>query len=164
MQISKVEQYDFDVERRVKEMIAEYGYAQLCIDAPNSARPGFAFTVGLEHAHQTPELLAVGIAPQITAQLFAVCIAGHGNGTLDLASGNQCVSGLVQGCALGFRTAPPALVLKANAARPHRNQDIRALVQVLIPDDAGNFPGDPACDPSVAIAQDADWIVAETAN
>ena len=61
MQISKVEQYDFDVERRVKEMIAEYGYAQLCIDAPNSARPGFAITVGLEHAHQTPNFWPLGL-------------------------------------------------------------------------------------------------------
>ncbi|WP_299919456.1 DUF4262 domain-containing protein [uncultured Roseobacter sp.] len=133
---SRVED-DLDVEAWVQQMIAENGYAQISKHDPSLGLPGFAFTIGLEHSRQVPELMCLGVAPDIAAQLFAMCIEGHDASLCDLAIGNQSVLWLVEGYTLRFRCVSPAMVLKANEVRPHRREDISDMVQLLLPDNNG---------------------------
>lgn len=151
-----------DVEAWVQKMIAENGYAQISRHDPSSGLPGFAFTIGLEHSRNVPELICLGVAPDIAAQLFSICIEGHDVGLYDLAAGNQSVSGLVNGYRLGFRRVGPGIVLKANEVRPNRPADISDMVQLLLPDNDGFFPGDAECDPGIAASQDTDWLLASS--
>jgi len=153
---------DVDVETWVQKMIAENGYAQISRHDPASGLPGFAFTIGLEQSRQVPELLCLGVAPEIAAQLFAICIEGQDGSLFDLAMGDQQVSGLFDGYDLRFRRVRPAMVLKANETRPNRRDDISEMVQLLLPDNDGFFPGDAKCDPGIAASQDTDWLLASS--
>lgn len=151
-----------DVEAWVQKMIAENGYAQISRHDPSSGLPGFAFTIGLEHSRNVPELICLGVSPDIAAQLFSICIEGHDAGLCDLTARNQSVSGLVDGYSLRFRRVSPAMVLKANEVRPNRPADISDMVQLLLPDNDGFFPGDAECDPGIAASQDTDWLLASS--
>ena len=142
-------------------MIAENGYAQVSRHDPSSGRPGFAFTIGLEQSREVPELICLGIAPDVAAQLFAICIEGHDASLCDLAAGTQTVSGLVDGYSLRFRRVSPAMVQTANEVRPDRPSDISEMVQLVIPDNDGFFPGDAECDPGIAASQDIGWLLTE---
>ena len=153
-----------DVETWVDQMIAENGYAQLSIHDPNSGRPGCAFTLGLEHSRQSPELFCMGVSPEIASTLFSLCIEAHDAARVDLASARGDMSDLIEGFVVRLRRIPPALACQGQAARSDRCFDITALVQILMPDNAGRFPGDPSCDPLVAAAQDADRLITGTAN
>lgn len=164
MQIKAHVEDDLEVETWVEQMIAENGYAQISMHNPSFGLPGFAFTIGMEQSRQVPELICMGVAPDIAAQLFAICIEGHDSGVYDLAKGNQSVKGLVQGYVLRFRPVAPAMVLKANTVRPYRREDISKMVQLLLPDNSGFFPGDLECDPGVATAQDPDRLLAPATN
>lgn len=170
VQIKARDEEGLEVEAWVEQMIAENGYAQISKHEPSSGEsgisevPGFAFTIGLEQSRQVPELICLGVAPDIASQLFAICIQGHDNAVYDLVNENQSVKGLVQGYVLRFRRVAPAILHKANLVRPHRRCDISRMVQLLLPDDNGFFPGDLECTPSVASAQDPDRLLAPTPN
>lgn len=164
MQVIAGVEDELDVEVWVDQMIAENGYAQISVHDPASGLPGFAYTVGLEQSRQVPELLCLGVAPDIAAQLFAICIEGHDASACDLAAGSQTVTGLVEGYRLGFQKVPPAMVSKANATRPHRRVDVEAMVQLVLPDNSGFFPHEDDCDPAIAAAQDIDWLVTSAKN
>ncbi len=164
MQITACVDDDLELEVWVEQMIAENGYAQISMHDPASGLPGFAFTIGLEQSRQVPELFCMGLAPDTAAQLFAICIEGHDAAIFDLAEGNQSVSGLVDGYGLRFRSVPPAVVLRTNLARPRRSEEISKLVQLLVPDDNGVFPGDAGCVAGVAAAQDLDRLLAAAMN
>ena len=155
---------DLDVEAWIDQMIAENGYAQIAVHDRFSDLPGYAFTIGLEQSRQVPELLCMGFAPDVTAQLFALCIDGHDAGIHDLSRGNQDVTGLVDDHTLRFRRVAPAMVRRANAMRPQRFTDIAAMLQVLVPDNDGFFPGDAECDSTVAAYQDPEWLLADGRN
>ena len=164
MQIKARAEDSLEIETWVEQMIEENGYAQISMHDTSSGLPGFAFTIGLEQSRQVPELICMGVAPDIAAQLFAICLEGHDTAMCNLAEGNQSVKGLVEGYALGFRRVPPAILLKANEVRPHRREDISKMVQILIPDDNGFFPGNVECDLGVAAMQDPDRLVAPATN
>ena len=153
-----------DVEAWVEQMIAEHGYAQISMHDPDAAVPGFAFTIGLEHSRSVPELMCMGVAPDVAGQLFGLCVEACDERTLDLSQGNQTVAGLVDGYRLRFQRVAPAVVAAANAVRPHRATDLVDMVQLLIPDNAGRFPGETDCDPRVAAAQDPDRLLARSTN
>lgn len=164
MQIKAHVEDDLEVEAWVDHMIAENGYAQISMHDPSSGLPGFAFTIGLEQSRQVPELFCMGVAPDIAAQLFAICIEGHENAIFDIAKENQSVTGLVEGYTLRFRRVAPAMVLKANAVRPHRREGISKMLQLMLPDNNGFFPGDSGCNLGVATAQDPDRLLASATN
>lgn len=164
VQIKARAEDSLEIETWVEQMIEQNGYAQISMHEPSSGLPGFAFTIGLEQSRQIPELMCMGVAPDIAAQLFAICIEGHDGKVFDLADGNQSVRGLVEGYALRFKRVAPAMLLKANAVRPHRRDDSSKMVQLLLPDDNGFFPGEVDCDPGIASAQDPDRLLAPVAN
>ncbi|MFK7763804.1 MAG: DUF4262 domain-containing protein [Roseobacter sp.] len=164
MQIKAQVEDNLEVETWVEQMISLNGYAQISMHDPSSGLPGFAFTIGLEQSRQIPELFCMGVAPDVAAQLFAICIDAHENSVCDLAKGDQSVKGLVHGYALSFRRVTPAMVLKANTVRPNRRKDILKMIQLLIPDNNGFFPGDVDCNPGIAHAQDPDRLLMPTTN
>lgn len=153
-----------DTEEWIARQIAEQGYAQISLHDPAPELPGFAFTIGLQEAFGAPELMVMGVAPDVAGQLFGLVIQAHSEGQCDLSAGAQEVTGLVPGFTLRMRPAPVGLVAKANAARPDRPADTEALLHLLIPDDNGHFPGDPACNPQVSAAQDPNRLLAPVTN
>lgn len=164
MQIKAKVEDSRDIETWVERMIAEHGYAQISMHDPASEVPGFAFTVGLEKSRRTPELICLGVAPDIAGQLFAACVDAHDRAACDLSAGAQTVTGLIEDYTFRFHRVAPALLVRTNAIRPDRAADTTAMLQLLIPDNAGYFPGDAGCDPRVAAAQDPDRLLAQATN
>lgn len=160
MKLTAISGDDLDVETWIKDMMASHGYAQLSVHDPESGLPGYAFTIGLTQSRQTPELFCMGVAPDIAAQLFAHCVAAHDRGSCDLTAKDGELKNVIEGFVLGLRRLPSAVTRLVNAARPDSFNDIKTLAQVLLPDNAGRFPGQPGCDAHIAAAQDADWLVA----
>jgi hypothetical protein len=154
---------DLDVEAWVEAMIAEHGYAQISRHEPGTGLPGFAFTIGLEASRGLPELMVMGVAPDVAAQLFGLCIEGHNAGRCDLRQTDVQMRGLIEGYALQLRPMRAPLVAHANALRPRRPGDIRAMAQLMLPDDTGRFPDELACNLQVAAAQDPDRLLAPAA-
>lgn len=164
MPFEAYERDDLDIETWVKQMKAEYGYAQISIFDPDTKRPGFAFTIGLEASRNVPELLCLGVAPDIASQLFSLCVEAHDSGSVNLAAGSQDLTGLVPDHRIRLQRTTPAMVQRTNAAKPQSHREIGAVVHVLLPDNAGFFPGEAACDAQVAAAQDVDWLLAPIPN
>ena len=153
-----------DMETWVEKMIAENGYAQLSLYEPGHAIPGFAFTIGLEQSRGMPELLCLGADPEVVSRLFGICIDAHETGLCDLTRGNQDVADLIEGHVLRFHHVRPDMRLRANEIQPRQGFEIAAMMQVILPDDHGFFPGEPGCDPDIAAAQDVDWLLSEAKN
>ena len=164
MQVDGVLEDDLDVETWVDKMIEENGYAQLSVFRESLAQPGYAYTVGLEKSRKTPEIVVMGVQPDDASNLFAICIAGHDGGQCDLGLGAQDVTSLVDGFTLRFRPLPANVVAHINASRPERRWDMHAMLQLVLADNSGHFPGDPKCDPEVSAAQDPDKLLARVAN
>lgn len=166
---------DLDVEAWVEAMIAEHGYAQISHHAASSGPgtgsgtvsgaglPGFAFTIGLEASRGTPELMVMGVAPDVAAQLFGLCIEGHDAEKCDLRQTDVMMRGLIEGYTLQLRPMAAPIVARANALRPARQADITAMAQLMLPDDAGHFPDELLCELQVAAAQDPDRLLAPAA-
>lgn len=155
---------DHDIEAWVQQMIARNGYAQLSVHTSDDGVPGYAFTIGLEASRKMPELFCMGLAPDNVSRLFVLCIEGQESGTCDLSAGEQDVDSLVQGFVLRFRRVGPAMRAKLNAARPERDADLSDILQLVLPDNDGLFPGDPGCDPNIVAAQDIDRLLATATN
>lgn len=155
---------DLDVDTWIEQSIAENGFAQISLHDPSSGRPGFAFTVGLLAFRKVPELFCMGVAPDIAGRLFSLCVEGHDAARVDLAAGNQDIAELVPGYVLRARRTSPELALLANQIRPDSAPEITTMVQILLPDNHGKFPGDPDCDPDIAASQDPDWLMSQTTN
>lgn len=153
-----------DVDAWIDERIREFGYAQISHYDPTPGMPGLAFTIGLEQGRGVPELMCMGVDPEIASQLFSLVIEGHDAGVCDLTKDNRDLTGLIDGYALRLRPVSSALVQRANAVRQDQRPDVAVMLQVLLPDNSGAFPGDTGCDPQIAAAQDPDRLLAKATN
>ena len=122
---------------------------------PQSDQPAFAYSVGFERTFQCPEVVFVGFDPQLSQSLIAGIAASLRARELRLPPEGGRVSGVIQG--FDVMVAPVPEEIARNVARgaisfafPNR---IR-LVQIILPDEKGNFPGDPECRPDLATGQD----------
>jgi len=114
----------------------------------DDAGPGFAYTVGLRHSFGHPELIVVGLAPDVGHALLN--LAGE-----SIRQGGRYAEGidyddLLRGHACRFRDVP------VSQFRPYlgwalwfyEGPSFPAL-QLIWPDPDGRWPWDPAVDPAI---------------
>ncbi len=153
-----------EIETWVKAMIADHGYAQISMHGPDPNEPGYAFTVGLTETRGSGEFFCMGVAPDIAAQLFSICIGALDDGRLGPGLSDRDVAGLVEDFTLRFRRLDPALVAQTAHAAIARYGHGVALHQIILPDEAGLFPGDDGCNPAYIAAQDPDRLLRGALN
>lgn len=121
---------------------------------PETGAPGFAYTTGLWATWQHPELVIVAVPPAVAHGLFSEMAAAISAGTR-FSDGGQ-YEGVANmplriravdrsRCVLGFGITD-VFYGRPGAPAPFR--------QVVWPDPAGHFPGDPECEPAMALVQD----------
>jgi hypothetical protein len=164
MHVKSVIENDLDIDAWVDEMIAERGYAQISMHGEDPNEPGYAFTIGNQDTHGAPELFCMGVAPDIAAQLFAICVEALADGRLDAALPDGDVFGLIEGFALRFRRLPRTVTAMTALAANQRYGDALRMVQIVLPDAEGRFPDDPLCNPAYVAAQDPDRLIAGALN
>jgi hypothetical protein len=140
------------VLRRVREVMQRYGWNVTAVGAdPASGTPPFAYTTGLWGAYRHPELLITAL-PARYAQLIL-----NDAGAL-IAAGRRLAGGTTQ----PHLANAPLLVRDLDPAQRRFAQGVTRAVygapvparQLVWPDPAGRYPGDPACDPRMAALQD----------
>jgi Domain of unknown function (DUF4262) len=147
-------------ERNAIEIISHVGWMVMKV-SPNAGdeRPeSFAYTAGLAVTFRWPELICFGLDLDVAGELLNNAVRELQGKSLQPVSGLE-LSDVADGRVMRLRTFSPGLY------REHLGWAIWyadysgltpaqfSCLQLLWPDKAGRFPGDPACDPGVAAAQ-----------
>lgn len=109
--------------------------------------PSFAYTEGLSERAGHPELATVGVAPKVASWLLGGLAEEVIAGERRLTAG-ETVAGMLDG-GYDLRTIEAPAALVAQLPKAPRN----GVLQILLPDVGGRFPGDPDVDPEFAKGQ-----------
>jgi len=112
--------------------------------------PGFTYTIGLGKNASHPELVIVGIDHHVAAALLADVSTQILAGERSLRAGEDLDGLSRNGYKLRVRQCPPHLVEQTH---PDPTNPVGVL-QLLVPDEAGRFPGDADVDPEYERAQE----------
>jgi hypothetical protein len=141
--------------QKVRERIAKYGWTVIGVFADIEAQPpvpSFAYTVGLTETRQHPELVIVGLPPDVAQAVLAGACERIKAGELTCTDGASD-DRIVEGYSVVFRTVDPECTADyLRAARAIEGDDVRA-VQIIWPDPQGYFPWQPDADPGFADSQ-----------
>lgn len=151
---------DRDIDAWIDTMIDDQGYAQVSMHGSNPGEPGYAFTIGLGAAFGAPDLFCMGVAPDIAARIFGISTTALHDGRLQPKLPDADIAGLVAGFRLRFRGLPATQARLLITPAGDRLGPRPRLVHVQLPDAAGLFPDDPACNPAYRTAQDVDRLLA----
>jgi hypothetical protein len=137
---------------QLRKRIDQHGWTVMGVFADPEAQPpvpSFAYTIGLTENCQHPELVIMGLPPEVAQSILAGACERIKQGTLtcqDSASDDR----VVEGYSVMFRTVHPNhLPDYLRAARAIEGDDVRA-VQIIWPDPAGTFPWQTGADPDYA--------------
>ncbi len=111
------------------------------------ALPTFAYTEGLSEHAKHPELVTVGVAPEVASWLLGGLAEEVTAGNRTLTAGETVGGVLHGGYDLRVTDAPDALVAQLPKAPAN------GVLQILLPDVGGRFPGDPDVDADFASGQ-----------
>lgn len=143
-----------------RSIIKEIGWTVMAVfGTPN--QPGFAYTVGLSD-HSQPELMVIGLPPQTAHYVL--------NKMAKMATGNSLPNprGLVHevtNTPLSLRqdddeaTMGELCRFAQQWSEEQRGRPCR-IMQVIYPDEAGKFPWEAGCDPTVRDIQDPALLAA----
>lgn len=129
-----------DISARMREDIQRYGWH--CVQIAQDAKgPGYSFTVGLLETHQHPELVVMGLPPEVAHTILGMAVEQIAQGYKFFES--QRSDALLEGhdCLL-HRVSPTAYrAYLALAVERHRDAPTGfAALQILWPDPEGRFP------------------------
>jgi hypothetical protein len=143
----RMQAYDREVERRLDE-------DGFCIEAflgrgEPMPLPDFTYTVGLGARASHPELVIVGFSAEVASALLADLSTQILAGERSLRAGEDLDGLLTGGYTLRVSECPPQLVART------RQDPVNpaGALQLLLPDQAGLFPGDPGVDPKFVQGQ-----------
>jgi len=147
---------DDDSDRRMLADVAEHGWHGIYIPEDDEG-PGFGFTVGLYYSYGHPELFVQGLDVETAHGIFWSAVRELERTGEALRDGDE-THALLEGYPARLRAMPrsayrPNLGTAMWFYKPIAPEQFPAL-QVLWPDKAGKFPGDPACDPRCAALQE----------
>lgn len=111
------------------------------------ALPTFAYTEGLSERAGHPELATVGFAPEVAGAILGGLAEEVIAGQRRLTAGETVGGVLHGGYDLRVTDAPTALVAQVPMAPAN------GVLQILLPDVGGRFPGDPDVDADFARGQ-----------
>jgi Domain of unknown function (DUF4262) len=138
-------------DREIERMIAKHGFFIQVVGGQEEplALPGFAYTRGLGENASHPELVMVGMPQHLVSFVLADLSTQILAGRRTLRPGDVIDDVLADGYTLRVSECPRHLT---DQTRQDPEKPAGAL-QILLPDKAGRFPGDPGVDPHYAHAQ-----------
>jgi len=109
------------------------------------ALPSFAYSRGLGATASHPELVMVGMAPEVVSFVLNELCSQIVAGARVVRPGDEIDGVLAEPYTLRVRECPEHLVAETYQDR----ENPAGALQVLLPDKAGRFPGDPDVDPDL---------------
>lgn len=147
--------------RRMIDLVEKYGFAkQYVIPDIKLGIPSVGYTIGLCN-HGLPDLLVFGLPgdPSISALIIDTIVHRALKGDLALVDGQ--IIHEAANLPLQLRAADPDKGFSfALGARRYaeENGHTAKLLQILLPDVKGRFPGDASCDPRITQMQDINYL------
>lgn len=111
--------------------------------------PSFTYTEGLAERAEHPELVIVGISSRIAAVLLNDLGKEILDGKRALSAGEDLDGLLANDYKLRVAQCPPALVAQTHPDSEHAT----GVLQILLPDERGRFPGETDVDPTFEAGQ-----------
>lgn len=144
---------------RMLEIVSSKGWGlQYVFPNPDLSMPSFTYTVGLS-AKGLPDLLVFGLPQQAhgivndIAQMLVDSKTGFEDGQVIREVASLPIMLRSLGLSDGFKFA-------TGAKRFAEERDYTAgLMQIMLPDEAGRFPGEPGCDLRIELMQSIDLLV-----
>ena len=141
-------------EEFIHEAIAEHGWAVEMIPAGDSPEePEFAYTIGLHRSFGHPELLLVGLPPEVSHEILNLCgdRVSAGESFVDGAR----VGEVLEGMDVQFREvcARASFEEYVGYALWYYGDESFRLMQLMWPDAEGRFPGEPGAEGDFARRQ-----------
>lgn len=130
-----------DSDRKLLADIAEYGWHIIIIE-PDDDGPGFAFSIGLFHTFEHPEILLFGLGQESAMGIINGIGAGVQHGQR-FETGKQS-SDVVEGFPVDFVEVPPDCYKQYVGYAVWFYESLRfPVLQCVWPDKAGIFPWEP---------------------
>lgn len=101
-------EHDAEAKRELLDTLEEFGYAILHVPA-SSYNPGFAYTVGLKHTFDHPEIILIGLDPENTEEILSGVVEAVASG-LGMIAGKP-LNGFLEGHPVIFEEVPHARAL-----------------------------------------------------
>jgi Domain of unknown function (DUF4262) len=138
-----------DTDAHIRDEVEAVGWSVHVVEDD----PPLGYTIGLYRTFRAPELVAVGLSAATLRDLLEAA-AGLVKTKRKLPVGKP-FDGVLHGYETVLRQvrAPRSVRRLARAIAFHHGRRDFPILQLLWPDRAGRFPGDPAVDPKVAARQ-----------
>jgi hypothetical protein len=131
------------MEEIVRDNVSEHGCHVMQIEADDEG-PAFAYSIGLSHNYEQPELICFGLDLQLMCGMINALRDRMADG--ETMRSGQRVSGLIKGfdCELRSVKKSEYAAYFGYALRYHEGDDFEAL-QIVWPDKQDRFPWDEGC-------------------
>lgn len=146
----------------LKEMLDEveakvdaYGWTPIAVHHDDEGRPPYAYSVGFERTFGVPEIVLIGFEPRMMQGLIAEVADGLKARRLAFPVEGGRMPEVIRDFDVLLRPVPEAARLNLSrfahaAAMPNTPR----LMQLVLPDAEGRFPGEPGCDEELVRFQD----------
>lgn len=133
----------------VEGLVSDHGWTPIAVNHDDVAGlPPYAYSVGFERTFGKPEVVMIGFGTDMMQGLIQELGDGMKNRYLALPEEGGLVYEVLQDMPVKMRPVPEAARRRlSRLAQAFYAPDEARLLQMLLPDPQGRFPGDDDCDP-----------------
>jgi hypothetical protein len=138
------------IRKQVQEKLDRYGWTVIAV-GPENKRPPFAYSVGFEKTFGTPEVVMIGFDPNLMQQLIGELASGMKGRGLKMPVEGGRMSKVIQKFDVLLRPVPDDVTYPlSKIAQNFQAPKTARLLQMVLPDPNGLFPGEEGCNPDYA--------------
>lgn len=147
------------VVNNLQSLVEEHGWAVMCVGA-DDVTPSYSYSIGFSGAFNCPEVVIVGLRPEVAHTLLHQIANGLQSGQISLTAEGGESDKVLQGYVARFKPMQreTILVICHMIQRTLGDKDFDT-VQMIYPDQDGKFPGDTGCSLRIAEIQDLQPII-----
>lgn len=148
---------------QVQAKLEENGWTAIAVDYnPEKGHPPFAYSVGFEQTFRTPEVVMAGFEAAMMQMVIGEMAAAMKERYIKMPEAGGRVRGVIPNFDVLLRPVPEAAVFPlSKIAQAFREPQTARLLQLVLPDAKGLFPGDPGSDPQYVQFQDLSPFAAQ---
>lgn len=148
-----------EILNQISDKITEHGWTAVSVGFEKGT-PAFTYSVGFSKTFGSPEVVFMGIRPETAQSLISSMAAQLLNKEIQIPQKDALMSQVIMHFDVKVRhihqdSAGDIARVAAKFAWP----DPVKLVQIILPDAAGKFPGEAGCDLSYAQMQNIDLLL-----
>ena len=146
---------------RIRKAVGRYGWSATGV-FPDEDRdtPAFTYSCGFQSTIAQPDLVILGINPQLAHELLRILYREMKSGALRLSGEGVDADGIIENFPVRLVPLSDEIVQGfAYATIRWNDSEPTVMWQVILPDRNGLFPGDPGVDPAFVRGQDPSSLI-----